>query len=169
MATEPTIMSILVVDDTEDGRDIFEAVLAASGYSDVMTAESAAVAFSILGLNSSKLTPFVTPDLVLLDAVMPEMDGFEACWRIREDRRYADLPIVITTALEDLESVNKAFRCGATNYLSKPLKQVDLVACVQSAIKLKEEFDKRSLVEQALRQHAPFHFENLGDARPAFR
>lgn len=157
-------MSILVVDDSEEGREIFEAVLMDAGYGDIVTADSARAAFSLLALESPSLVPVQGPvELVLLDVVMPDMDGFKACQRIRSDARYTKLPIVMTTSLDDLESVRAAFNSGATDYLTKPLKRVDLVACVLSSLRTKRELEQHDALEGELRQHAPFHF---GEARP---
>jgi sigma-B regulation protein RsbU (phosphoserine phosphatase) len=149
-------MSILVVDDSEEVRDIFEAVLAEGGYQGVMTADSAAAAFALLALDAPlKAVPL---DLVFLDVVMPGMDGIEACARIRRDPRYADVPIVMTTSLDTIESVDKAFANGATDYITKPLKVVDLMACVRSNMMLKADIDRRNALERELMQHVPFRF-----------
>jgi CheY-like chemotaxis protein len=151
-------MSILVVDDTEEVRDIFEAVLAEGGYTNVMTADSAAAAFSLLALDAP-LAPMPMPlDLVFLDVVMPGMDGIKACVEIRRDSRYADIPIVMTTSLDNMESVDKAFQNGATGYLTKPLKVVDLMACVRSNMRIKADIDRRNALERELMQHVPFRF-----------
>jgi CheY-like chemotaxis protein len=151
-------MSILVVDDTEEVREIFEAVLAEGGYHDVMTADCAAAAFSLLALEAP-LAPKPMPlDLVFLDVVMPGIDGIKACAQIRRDARYADVPIIMTTSLDNLESVDKAFANGATGYLTKPLKMVDLMACVRSNMRLKADIDRRNALERELMQHVPFHF-----------
>lgn len=152
-------MSILVVDDSEEGREIFEAVLMDAGYGDIVTADSAKAAFSLLALESPPLVPVQSPvELVLMDVVMPDMDGFKACQRIRSDARYAKLPIVMTTALDDLESVRTAFNSGATDYLTKPLKRIDLVACVLSSLRMKQELEQHDAIEGQLLQHAPFQF-----------
>jgi PleD family two-component response regulator len=98
---------------------------------------------------------------VLLDAVMPKMDGFEACAIIRSDPRYTDLPIIMTTALQDAESVDNAFRAGATDYLTKPMKSVDLLARVRSTLNLKVDLDRRKKRERELRQHEPFQFDDI--------
>ena len=96
---------------------------------------------------------------MLLDVVMPDMDGFKACQRIRSDARYAKLPIVMTTALDDLESVRTAFNSGATDYLTKPLKRIDLVACVSViAADQAVSMERHDAIEGQLLQHAPFQF-----------
>ncbi len=158
-AEEALAMCILVVDDAEDGKDIFTAVLAKGGYNEVVALDSAATAFSFLGLETSRDTTMPPVKLELLDVVMPEVTGMQACARIRSDPRYANLPIVLTTALDDVESMENAFKSGATDYLTKPLKVVDLLACLHSNYKLSIELDRRNGLERELIQHAPFHFD----------
>ena len=82
-------------------------------------------------------------DVVLLDIVMPEMDGVEACARIRNDARYADMPIIMVTSLDDMDSLANAFVAGATDYITKPVNRVELVARVRAALRLKQELDRR--------------------------
>lgn len=157
-------MSILVVDDSEEGREIFEAVLTDAGCGEILTAASASAAFSLLALDAPSLVPPQCPvDLVLLDVVMPDMDGFKACRIIRNDTRYTRLPIVMTTALDDIESVRTAFSSGATDYLTKPLKRIDLVACVLSSLLTRQAQERHDAIEGRLLQHVPFQF---GEAPP---
>jgi len=89
-------------------------------------------------------------DLVLLDVVMPDVDGIEACARIRRDPRHADVPIIMVTSLDDMESLSNAFLAGATDYITKPLNRVELLARVRSALKLKSELDRRLAREREL-------------------
>ena len=145
-------MRILIVDDSEDGRDIADAMLAAAGYQDVSTAGSAAEAYRFLGIGAPTTSAPSVVDLVLLDIMMPEIDGIEACARIRQDSRYSVVPIIMVTALGDMDSLANAFVAGATDYISKPLNQVELQARVRSALKLKSEFDRRQAREQELLQ-----------------
>lgn len=86
-------------------------------------------------------------DLIFLDVNLPNMDGIQSCGRIREDARYRTVPIVITTACADMGTVDKAFKSGATDYLTKPLKAVDFLACVRAKLKLKAELDMRDLLQ----------------------
>src|ERR1700734_722860 len=110
-------MQILVVDDQEDSRDLTEGALLSAGYTDIVTAESGWHALKILDVgHASDDAP--TVDLMLLDIVMPEMDGVEACARIRNDERYADLPIIMVTALDDMNSLANAFVAGASVLLT---------------------------------------------------
>jgi len=142
-------MRILVVDDSEDSRDITEGALLSAGYAEITTATSGWEAMKILdlGRNTDDEPPV---DVMLLDIVMPEMDGVEACARIRNDPRYADLPIIMVTSLDDMNSLANAFVAGATDYITKPVNRIELVARVRSALRLKQELDRRQAREREL-------------------
>jgi phosphoserine phosphatase RsbU/P len=140
---------ILVVDDQEDARDLTEGALLSAGYSDIVTAESGWESLKILDVGrATDEDPDV--DVVLLDIVMPEMDGVEACARIRSDARYADLPIIMVTSLDDVSSLANAFVAGATDYITKPVNRVELIARVRAALRLKAELDRRRSREREL-------------------
>ena len=142
-------MQILVVDDSEDARDLTEAALLSAGYRDVLTAESAWAAIKVLDLGRTSGESSGV-DLILLDIVMPEMDGIEACARIRNDVRYDDIPIIMVTSLDDMDSLQNAFIAGANDYVTKPLNRVELVARVRAALKLKGELERRRSREREL-------------------
>jgi PleD family two-component response regulator len=154
-------MRILVIDDSEDSRDLIEGALLSAGYTDIATAASGSKALKLLDLGrAADEKPIV--DVALLDIVMPEMDGVETCARIRSDPRHADLPIIMVTALHGMDSLNNAFVAGATDYIIKPINRVELVARVRAALKLKQELDRRQAREQEL-----LHFlSSWGDRRP---
>lgn len=143
-------MRILIVDDSEDSRDITEAALLSAGYQDVPTATSAAEAFALLGIGNDAGNETATVDIILLDIVMPEIDGIEACARIRNDLRYVDIPIVMVTSLADMDSLANAFVAGATDYITKPVNRIELLARVRSALKLKGELERRQQREREL-------------------
>jgi PleD family two-component response regulator len=144
------IMRILVVDDSEDWRDLTEAALMAAGYDEVTTAESAADAYGKLGVGRGPANGPALADLVVLDLVMPEIDGIEACARIRSDVRYVDVPVIMVTAANDMDSLSSAFVAGATDYITKPFNRVELLARVRSALKIKAELDRRKARESEL-------------------
>ena len=160
-------MSILVVDDCREGREIFKVVLTKGGYSDVIALESATAAFSFLGLDAADIRDTPPVDLILFDVVLPDLDGIQACARVRRDARYVHVPIVMVTGLDDMEIVDKAFKNGATDYLTKPLKAVDLLACVRAKALLKAELDRRNARERELMEHLPLSFDcyELADER----
>jgi len=146
--TEATVR-ILVVDDQEDSRDLTEGALLSAGYADILTAASGWDALKILDVGGAHAEkPSV--DVLLLDIVMPEMDGVEACARIRSDARYGDLPIIMVTSLDDMNSLANAFVAGATDYITKPVNRVELVARVRAALRLKQELDRRLAREREL-------------------
>jgi sigma-B regulation protein RsbU (phosphoserine phosphatase) len=142
-------MRILVVDDQEDSRDLTEGALVSAGYDDIATATSAWDALKILDIGrTTRGDPNF--DLALLDIVMPEMDGVEVCARIRNDPRYADLPIIMVTSLDDMSSLANAFAAGATDYVTKPVNCIELGARVRTALRLKQELDRRQAREREL-------------------
>ncbi|WP_322516094.1 response regulator [Rhodopseudomonas palustris] len=154
-------MRILVIDDSEDGRDVAEAMLLAAGYEDIQTSESAADAYELLAVGSSTPTKASPVDLILMDIMMPEVDGIEACARIRGEPHLMDVPIIMVTLLDDVDSLANAFVAGATDYITKPLKRVELHARVRSALKLKSELDRRRARERELLEF----LSTLGDRR----
>lgn len=142
-------MRILVVDDQEDSRDLTEGALLSAGYGDVVTATSAWEALKLLDVGHTG-DEAAAVDLALLDIVMPEMDGVEACARIRNDPRYGDLPIIMVTSLDDMNSLANAFVAGATDYITKPVNRIELIARVRAALRLKQELDRRQAREHEL-------------------
>jgi PleD family two-component response regulator len=153
-------MRILIVDDAEDSRDLTEAALLSAGYTDIVPVASGWEALKALDVGSTAAEkPGI--DIVLLDIVMPEIDGIETCARIRNDARYADIPIIMVTSLEDMDSLANAFVAGATDYVTKPINRVELVARVRAALKLKAELDRRQARERELLAFV----SNWGDRR----
>lgn len=104
---------ILVVDDEPVMRSIAESVLTEHGF-DVSPTESAEEAIAMIADG-------LRPDLVLLDVLMPGMNGFEACRVLRRMRNFEYLPIIMLTALDDQKSIDEAYSCGATDFITKPL------------------------------------------------
>jgi PleD family two-component response regulator len=142
-------MNILVIDDSEDSRDITEAALFTAGYRDIMSAGSAVESYRLLKLDAPD-SPATPVDLILLDIVMPEVDGIEACAHIRNDTRYVDVPIIMVTMMGDTDSLASAFVAGATDYITKPIDRVELLARARSALRLKAELDRRLARERQL-------------------
>jgi CheY-like chemotaxis protein len=135
-------MGILIVDDDDDVRNIMELLIRNDGRRDVATAESAEKLFSLLARG-----PEMHFDLIFLDVTMPNIDGIQSCREIRKDVRYRTVPIVMTTARVDMKTIEAAFDSGATDYLTKPIKPPDLLACVRAKLKLKAELDMRDLLQ----------------------
>jgi PleD family two-component response regulator len=143
-------MNILVVDDSEDHRELTEAALRTAGYKNIRLAASANAAFKIMGIGRNKDNSRAPVDIILLDIVMPEMDGIEACAYIRNDSRYEDVPIIMVTSLDDMDSLANAFVAGANDYITKPVNRIELLARVRAALKLKGELEQRREREREL-------------------
>src|SRR5207247_8295952 len=118
---------ILVVDATPHNLKLLDAVLAPRGY-DVDTA--------ISGAEALEKAAAAAPDLVLSDIVMPGMDGYELCRRLRADPATRFVPVVMVTASGDQEKV-KAIEAGADDFILKPFNQAELLARVRSLLRIK--------------------------------
>ena len=136
-------MKIMVVDDSELQRLTMEATLKKGGYEDVILADSASDALAILSARTDI-------DLILLDVVMPDINGIEACGLIKNYPHLKDIPIIIVTAKDDRESLEEAFSAGATDYLVKPPDEIEMRARIRSALSLKAEMDRRKAKERDL-------------------
>ena len=141
--------NILLVDDAEEMRVLITHQLRKAGYAKVIEAASADEAFSILGLDRVDKT-VADIDLIVMDIVMPEIDGIEACRRIKEDNRFEDVPIIMITALADKGILQLAFDAGAMDYITKPLDKLELIARVRSSLRLKDEMENRREREREL-------------------
>ena len=124
---------VLVVDDMEVNLRLLEAKLAVEYY-DVITADSGAAA---LDLAKSEL-----PDIILLDVMMPEMDGFEVCRRLKSDPTVMHIPVVMVTALSEQKDKVTGLEAGADDFLSKPLDDWALRTRIKSLLRLKMAFDE---------------------------
>lgn len=141
---------VLVVDDIAANVRLLEAKLAAE-YFEVMSANSGQEA---LGLIDKQ-----TPDIVLLDVMMPEMDGFEVCRRIRANPRTRFLPVVMVTALSDQADRVRGLEAGADDFLTKPVNDLALFARVRSLVRLKMIMDEWRMREQTSGQFEVFSSE----------
>ncbi len=141
-------MRILLVEDNPEQQLIIKNTLRKGSFNDLTLASSANEAFNFLGIDNPEHIP--ATDLILMDIVMPYVDGIEACRKIKTTPHTSDIPIIMVTGLSQLENLDRAFDAGAMDYIVKPVKRIDLLARVQSALKLKQEMDMRKAREQDL-------------------
>lgn len=143
-------MSILIVDDSKDNLRLIEHILRKEGYTDILPAHSAKDAFQILKAGDCTTDPNLSIDLILLDILMPEIDGIEACRKIKEDARLSDIPIIMVTSVTERKELQLAFAAGAMDYITNPIDKTELLARVCSALKLKFEIDCHKAHENKL-------------------
>jgi diguanylate cyclase (GGDEF)-like protein len=136
-----SLSTILVADDEPINRSLIQRRLERAGYS-VLTAEN--------GSEAVERTISALPDLVILDVMMPVMDGLEACRRIKDGETTRDIPIIFLSARDETEVKVNGLSLGANDYISKPFKAEELLARVDVAMRLKHERDRlRERIEEA--------------------
>ncbi len=124
----PSEICILVVDDLPENIQVVKALLEPHGY-DIRTAQN--------GIEALEFVALTPPDLILLDLVMPGMDGFEVCRRLKQDPETWHIPVVIITGLTDREANVRAVEAGADDFLIKPFDRVLLRARIATSLKTK--------------------------------
>jgi two-component system cell cycle response regulator len=150
---------ILVVDDSAANRKLLEARLNAE-YFDVLTATNGAAAISICEKSLC--------DIVVLDVMMPDIDGFEVCRRLKSHISTAHLPVVLVTALDQPADRVRGLEAGADDFVTKPIDEMQLIARVRSLARLKvviDELRNRANTTVALGMIAPFATPGAEDGR----
>ena len=142
--------TILVVDDNDLNRDMLHRRLAKDGYQ-VLLAENGHIALEALASN--------TIDLVLLDIMMPELDGYEVLKRMKADKDLRGVPVIMITAVDELDSTVKCIELGAEDYLPKPFNPVLLRARIGASLEKKRLHD----IEHEYRSQIEHHNLRLSD------
>lgn len=132
MSQDAHIPLILVVDDDPQSLRLLNHALSSAGY-DVAIANSGAVCFKVLEKRR--------PDLILCDVIMPEIDGYEVCRRIKANEVWRDIPLMFLTARTEPEDLIAGFEAGAVDYVTKPFSQDELLARVRTHTELKHARD----------------------------
>jgi len=143
-------MTVLIVDDVPDNVDLLKTMLSKSGFTHLITAASGKEALQ--RLRDQTQTPNGSVDVVILDIMMPEMDGYEVCRTLRRHEEWADIPVIMVTANATWQEKisRESFDAGATDIMFKPVRRVDLMPRIISALALKKERDLRKRREQEL-------------------
>ena len=123
---------ILIVDDSVPNVQLLEAYLAAAGY-DVSCAYSGAEALAMIGGQNGS----GPPDLILLDVMMPGLNGYQVCTEIKQRDESQRVPVMMLTALQDIEDKVKGFEAGADEFLSKPIDKMELLIRVKALLRTK--------------------------------
>ena len=135
--------SVLVVDDDAANRDLLSQRLERQGY-DVVSAGNGREALDLLATGAF--------DLVLLDIMMPEMDGFEVLRRLKGDERMRHVPVIMISAVGDMDSVAHCIEMGAEDYLPKPFQPTLLQARITASLEKKRARDREILLFEQLRE-----------------
>ncbi len=121
---------ILIVDDNATNLGVIVDYLGDHGFK-IMVARNGET-----GLQRARLAH---PDLILLDVMMPEMDGFQVCQHLKADERTKDIPVIFMTALSDVEDKVRAFRMGGVDYITKPIQHEEVLARVQTHLQIRQQ------------------------------
>ena len=133
-------MKILVVDDVLQNIEILIQTLRQKNYQ---------LSFSNSGVKALELAPKLLPDLILLDIMMPEMDGIETCRRLKADEATRDIPIIFITAKSDGDDVVRGFEVGAVDYITKPFNLEEVRVRVETHLRLRKTLkDKDALIKE---------------------
>ncbi|RKZ93346.1 MAG: hypothetical protein DRR19_01485 [Candidatus Parabeggiatoa sp. nov. 1] len=131
--------TLLIIDDLPDNIKVLRAFLSHAGFDVLIAGE---------GEEGLQATEHAHPDLILLDIMMPGMDGFEVCQRLKSQENTKYIPIIFLTALTEVADKMKGFKLGAADYITKPFQQEEVLARVNAHITLRKQqqlLQKRNL------------------------
>jgi two-component system, sensor histidine kinase and response regulator len=146
--------SILVVDDQPENFEVIEALLESMNYT-LHYASSGQVAIDFLDK--------FDPDLILLDVMMPEIDGIEVCKQIKANSRWQAVPIIMVTSLSSTEDLARCLTAGADDFLSKPVNGVEMRARVNSMLRIKKQHDRIESLSKLQRNNISSLKSNLNE------
>ena len=140
-SNQPITGTILVADDQSSNRELLEELLTAQGFKVIAVSDGAAALEELARVQA---------DLVLLDVMMPRLNGFEACEKIKANPDTYLIPVILITALSDKQDRLQGIKVGADDFLSRPVDRTELLARVRSLLKLKQRTDELERAESVL-------------------
>lgn len=133
---------ILIADDNAANRELLEAYLAAI---------DCEIELAVDGQDTLDKVASFSPDLILLDVMMPKLSGFEVCEQIKNQESTARIMVLMVTALNELGDIERAVRAGTDDFLSKPINKVELLKRVENMLRLKDTTDELERLRQYIR------------------
>lgn len=118
---------ILIVDDTQQNIQVLGTMLRAEDYQ---------ISVAMNGLQALERVEHIAPDLILLDVMMPELDGIETCKRLKANDKTKDIPVIFLTALTDIDDRMRGFDVGGADYVTKPFEGPELLRRVETHLTL---------------------------------
>lgn len=133
---------ILVVDDQPNNLKVIASILQ----------DDYTLSFANNGFNALKMLEKGKPNLILLDIMMPDMDGFEVCRRIQKMEALKNVPVIFLSAKTNIDDIIKGFQSGAVDYITKPFNSLEVKVRVKNHLKLHHETQERILAEERLKE-----------------
>lgn len=135
--------TILIVDDLKANLKLLTYILEAKGYQ---------TSFALSGREALERLTILTPDLILLDLMMPDINGLEVCQRIKSNPDYRDIPIIFLTASQEEHHLIEAFELGADDYVTKPFRKPELLRRVKTQITIRKQQKEIVNLQQQLKE-----------------
>ncbi|MBI4853369.1 MAG: response regulator [Acidobacteria bacterium] len=135
--------TILVVDDDQDSREYLALCFSHLNYKVIQATN---------GIQALTLAKSTQPDVIVLDVVMPDLDGYQVCHELKSDEKTAHIPIILITVLRKLEDEIRGFEAGAHDYISKPYNRAELSARITAALRVKRLQDQLLHRNEALKE-----------------
>lgn len=152
----PNIYSILVIDDEPDNFDVIEILLFREDYH---------LAYAASGKEALQFLAKSQPDVILLDIMMPEMDGIEVCRQIKQNAEWRHIPIIVVTALHSKDDLARCLDAGADDFVSKPVDGTELRARVRSMLRIRQQY---SVLRAAMQLRQDMAYMIVHDLRNLF-
>lgn len=138
-------MKILMVDDTPVNLDVLSRTLSKSGFE---------ISIATDGEMALKVASYVLPDLILLDIMMPGIDGFETCVKLKNDPATKNIPVIFLSAKEDPADIVKGFQCGGCDYITKPFAKDEVLVRVGTQLQLQEKTKRLERAQIEIKRYA---------------